>query len=577
MVTMLRLFGFILSSLGWWEMIRKRSDVNIYFIPSLTVAVQVVFLFLSGLLNLLREGAAVLFLLGLLFLLVSAFENKRFSVSFLRNYYDPGFLYLGVISVAMGFFLKGRIFTHQDNFSHWALVVKTMLMNNRFPTFMDPLIKYQEYPLGSSAFIYYFAKIIAPSESVQMLGQVYMMLVCILPLFAFLKKNKISGFLIILSATNFFLTYNIAVTDLLVDSLLPLVGICGILFTVMCCEKEDDVLSLIFAACYAVQMVQIKNSGLFFAVPLCIWILFHRRKRSIYVWLASVAAPLFSVMLWHKHCDYVFKSAEKSRHALTLSNFKEEFFQKSAEDITAIAKDMIVYSAKWKDFWAAMALLAVLGVFIAVFAKENMDLFKKIFLISVATYVIYQVGMLGMYIFSMPLVEAVNLAGIARYNKTILMVIMYMYAVLALKTVSSLELKRAVPLVFSHVVLPASFCLLLFLSTGKVRFVLTDTGSHSDKERLWLEAAIEEYDIPKGESYCYLIPKQDYGYMRFLSKYLLMSNSNEAVLPGEEASLDETKAKYIFVYDTGNEAAKAWILENYPEQADETVIVRNEE
>ena len=157
MVTMLRLFGFILSSLGWWEMIRKRSDVNIYFIPSLTVAVQVVFLFLSGLLNLLREGAAVLFLLGLLFLLVSAFENKRFSVSFLRNYYDPGFLYLGVISVAMGFFLKGRIFTHQDNFSHWALVVKTMLMNNRFPTFMDPLIKYQEYPLGSSAFIYYFA------------------------------------------------------------------------------------------------------------------------------------------------------------------------------------------------------------------------------------------------------------------------------------------------------------------------------------------------------------------------------------------------------------------------------------
>ena len=80
---------------------------------------------------------------------------------------------------------------------------------------MDPLIKYQEYPLGSSAFIYYFAKIIAPSESVQMLGQDYMMLVCILQLFAFLKKNKISGFLIILSATNFFLTYNL--TDLFAD------------------------------------------------------------------------------------------------------------------------------------------------------------------------------------------------------------------------------------------------------------------------------------------------------------------------------------------------------------------------
>ena len=71
MIKILRLFAFVLSSMGWWEIIRKRSNINIYFIPGLTIALQVTVLFLCGLFNLLKEGTIALFLLGLLFLFLA--------------------------------------------------------------------------------------------------------------------------------------------------------------------------------------------------------------------------------------------------------------------------------------------------------------------------------------------------------------------------------------------------------------------------------------------------------------------------------------------------------------------------
>ncbi len=47
MIAILKLFGFALSTIGWWERIRNRSsDISIYFVPSLTIALQVIVLLL---------------------------------------------------------------------------------------------------------------------------------------------------------------------------------------------------------------------------------------------------------------------------------------------------------------------------------------------------------------------------------------------------------------------------------------------------------------------------------------------------------------------------------------------------
>ena len=60
MTTVFRLLLFVLSNLGMWELLRRKTKIDSCFFPSLTIALQVAFLFVAGILNLLKEAAAVL-------------------------------------------------------------------------------------------------------------------------------------------------------------------------------------------------------------------------------------------------------------------------------------------------------------------------------------------------------------------------------------------------------------------------------------------------------------------------------------------------------------------------------------
>lgn len=57
-----RLIIFFCSCMGYWEFFRRKTKVNIYFLPVLTVAVQVSILFAAGLLNILAEISFLLIL-----------------------------------------------------------------------------------------------------------------------------------------------------------------------------------------------------------------------------------------------------------------------------------------------------------------------------------------------------------------------------------------------------------------------------------------------------------------------------------------------------------------------------------
>ena len=246
-MAILRLILFAFSTLGTFELIRfvSRDKVNIYFLPSLTIAFQVSFLFIAGLLNFLRYATLFLYLLGFAFLVFRIVKAK--GVSFIKSYLNAGYIVLALWLVVLAIYLKGKIFAHYDNFSHWALVVRQMLQTNRYPNFQDVIIGFQEYPLGSSTYIYYFAKLVSPSESVQMLAQAYMLLCAMLPLFYFARKNQILNAVCVISFMNYIMLYDIKVTDLLVDTLLPLVAVCALLFVYIHC-KDGEKISLYFSA-----------------------------------------------------------------------------------------------------------------------------------------------------------------------------------------------------------------------------------------------------------------------------------------------------------------------------------------
>lgn len=84
-----------------------------------------------------------------------------------------------------------------------------------------------------------------------------------------------------LGFTNFFFVYNITVTNLLVDTLLPIVGMCALLYVRMYCDGETkDRTALCLSAAYLTQIIQIKNSGIYFVLIAVIWILWKGYKRK---------------------------------------------------------------------------------------------------------------------------------------------------------------------------------------------------------------------------------------------------------------------------------------------------------
>ena len=78
---LVRLCLFGISSLGTFELLRKVcwDKIGIYFLPSLTIAIQVTALFLAGLLNFLPEMTMCLYIIGFSGFIYSLCKEKTFS------------------------------------------------------------------------------------------------------------------------------------------------------------------------------------------------------------------------------------------------------------------------------------------------------------------------------------------------------------------------------------------------------------------------------------------------------------------------------------------------------------------
>lgn len=573
-MAVVRIIMFAISTLGTLEWLRMESKdrISIYFLPSLAIAIQTTVLFLAGLLNLLSEMTYLLFVIGLVGIIYSIYKNR--GMLFLKNYMNTGYVCMLLVMTIMLLFVRGKIFTHYDNFSHWALVVKQMLRVNRYPNFEDTLIMFQEYPLGSATYIYYFAKLISTSESIQMLAQIYIMAAAILPLFIFVKKNRILSAIAMVSFTNFVFVYNITITNLLVDTVLPIVGMCGLLFAYLYCRKKCGKLEFVYLAFYMVQVVQIKNSGMFFVVLIdALIFVYGWKNRQCIISLLSGIMPFVSLILWQKHCKYLFSSAATSKHAMTMENYSAVLEGKTSEDIREICVSLFKFATTWKDVWLTVVVCVLIGIGIWAVKANIWKIYIRICCFSFVMYAIYQLGMLAMYVFSMPLYEAIVLAAATRYTKTVLLAVLYLEMIPTLEILSEMKLYR-----FREIITTIGLCMslfvFLFFSFGKIKLAVQYTDDPT--ERKWLEQAKNEYNVPNGSSYCVLIPKKDAGYAGFLGKYICQSNSVSARVIESEEDIDNVTAKYIFVYDQGNEITNEWIKNYYPDQYGNDVIMQKE-
>ncbi len=562
---------FILSTIGFWELIRRVFDIKACYIPSVTVAAQVSLLFFAGLLNLLPEMVICLFFLGFLGLGISIADY--YGLGFLNHYREQSFLFLLLGMLLVTICVHGKLFSHYDNFTHWALVVRRMLETNRFPNFMDSIIGFKDYPLGSSVYIYFFCKLTNETENVQMLAQAYMMLICLMPLFYYANKDYITNLILIFTAANFFLVFCIPVSDLLVDTLLALVAATGVVYTVKY-EKSDKRIQYIPILLFLIQLLQIKNSGIYFAVIILLLILIGTKRSVNRNWcILSGIVPFFTVLLWHKHVTYVFQNVGQAKHAMSPGRYKEIFGEKTISEIRTILLLLIKQSITWKPVIMTAGLIVIVGIVVWVLKKEKSVEYIKIAFVLLISYIGYQIGMFGMYLFSMPKEEALRLAGFDRYTKTFLVFAIYLCLMEMLRIFSNSNnnIRQYRWIAFSFMLMIVFH---MQISLGSVKTIFNN-GRYEEqvRERLWIEKMKVIYSIPEEASYTILIPESDAGYSHYLGKYVFCTDNVHSIVSANSEVMNQIKDRYVLIYDEENEAVKNWIADKYPEQSGNDILV----
>ena len=569
-VKIIKLGLLMLSNLGYWEFFRSKSKLNVYFLPAFTIAAQFLVLFTAGLTNLLAEGAYAIYFLGLALFLAALGREKGALLKPYRNW-GYGFLALGLVILFVS--VKGQLFSWQDSFTHWGLVVKNMLSTDGFPNFADEVITFQSYPLGSAAYLYYFCKMTGESEYVQMLAQGFMMLCMMLPLFAYVRKNHLVCTVLLALMPNFLLCYNTPVTELLVDTLLPLTGMAAALFLYHECLTREAPVSQYYAIPLLCLTVQVKSSGFFFLAAAAVLLPAFRKKdkKDLLTKAAVIAAPLAVHFLWNRHCDYVFARAASSKHALTADYLSATFADKSPEDIPVILQGVAEYAVTRQELLWLLAWLAVLGVLTWLLAGAMKKHYLRLLAGIAGIYAVYTLGMMGMYLFSMPRYAALTFNCIDRYMRTIDTAIYYVLAYYAVRLVSAVENKRLNAAV--------SACAVLLMlgswrgNLGGFSNVLELRNKKPNADRAAFENLLEEYGVAKGCSYLICKPEGYPDYVYFLCKYLMDSPVLEQIVVTEESQLDMAgDYEFLILFDDDNPVIEAWVREHYPEKAGEKAI-----
>lgn len=516
-----RLGILLVSVLGWLAYLQRK--VRVEFALGILLTGIGSLMFAAGILHILREAAWLVFFGGLWLTVreIRAVPDKKAGLrSFLAGFCTPGMAFFALMAVLFMLLLFLNEFTHYDNFSHWGVAAKVISQKDMFPNSADTNVTFTSYPLGSAAFIYFITEIAgAAPEWLQMWAQAILMAGILVSLFAFG-----SGLICALTAGAgivMLLCGNTAFVDLLVDTLLPVIAVGGMALCIYYKEELAD--KIWFVIPYVVFLTSVKNSGTLFAILILLYALavVPKTRDNGKKLFALALSPVATIFFWNRHVEQVFEGGAVSKHAMRVDNFQQVLADKTPQDLVAIAE------AFWRETVASYEIVIYLLLMSCAILLMRKYVLKKdcreqcqILLLTAVFCVVYQIGLLGMYILSMPLEEALPMYGYGRYHSTVVifaagMVLMAM--IRELREYSDLRYGIAVAAVL------AGFTLLQTMSVVNPNFGYYSRQNLENTERAKFDRLIEDYGLWPEDSYLILVSEErnDAGYLHWMSYYLL--------------------------------------------------------
>lgn len=434
MITLQLFTGVLLvvSCLGYMMLVRKAFALSWEFVPVFVFSSIACIVFLGGLAGQLFTVSIAVLVAGVIAFVACAVSGLRLRqkgiVRLSLTIFHVSFL-AGSLTFLLALFRDK--FTHYDNFSHWAIVLKVMLSTDAFPMPDSDLIDFKNYPLGVSSFLYYICRFAGHSQSVMLLAQGLLIFACFLAMFGVVSEKKrflLYAFLGLGFSTLSLFNLTIRINNLLVDFLLPIYTLA--IFAIVYHYRKD-----IPRACMAVLplaglLAVMKSTGLVFAA---IGLLF-----LVYMWLATRAAPRFwkhglavvgslcGALLpyfgWSRRMATVFRGID-NKFDVSVSRLQQMEMGKTPEQmqeiISLFLKSSFDLTTRPALGIVSFELATIIASLIAgIGLKKKWNLWKALLALKLVL-VLYYAGILGLYLYSMPLDEAIWLAGFERYASSI--------------------------------------------------------------------------------------------------------------------------------------------------------------
>lgn len=420
-MTLLIQIGFIISIFGFLLWTKKTLDVSFQFIPVFVLSLITVVIYFGGIFNILYPVACLVYVIGiLLFIWFGIIKHEENRYEF--HLFDVCFL---VGTIPFLFLLLNEHLMHYDNFTHWALIVKTLYINNAFPT-SNTMIEFTNYPIGTSSLLYYFSRFLGYSDGILLFAQGLLIFSIFYAIFGAIERPKC--FLLVatlglgLSTLSFF-NLTIRINNLLVDFILPILTLAC--FAIIDRYKDDLRKQLILLLPLQALLLIVKTTGIiYFMIIIVAWMMnaikndVLKNKKDVFASFSTMGLSLSTYILWNYHVSTVFSGVQNKFSSSSLAS-------KSSEDVATIVNHFIqssldLSSRPFLGFLFGNLVIIILYFLIKIIFKDKWkDLLKSLFLLDFMV-VLYYVGILGLYLFSMPLDEALTLAGFERYVSSII-------------------------------------------------------------------------------------------------------------------------------------------------------------
>lgn len=560
---------FLASMWGWLFIVYRKGKIPILFVPVVTSVGISLLLYAGALTGMLNPSSWLVVGAGLLgfgfFIKNVAEKNVSFPAPTLFSVcFGSGILIFTVLTL-------GFRFEHYDNFSHWAMIVKSMLITDQLPDAGNELVTFKNYPPGCAVFIYYVCKFLGNAQGVMLLAQNSILFSCFLAVFGIIKEKQrflLYSFLGMGCSLLSYLNLTIRINNLLVDFLLPLLAMAAIAFVY---QSRDSLwkTSLCTALILGFTCI-VKNTGIVFAgFVLAYYIWNIGKKKGIAAWIKAVTVcmtvclALIPYAVWNLYVRCRFSGIEQK---FQLAFGKQESLAVSKEQYGQITEEFVkaAFSISNRAILAFFlcniaAVLAVL--FVRIFLKKQWELGRVLVVVDLMA-ILYHIGILGLYLFSMPEEEAVRLAGFDRYACSIMVLaagLLFMQATIDMEHSFAVRIEGngtyrafsspAAKLRYQYMVLATMMIGVNFLYSeingllyiqsnysqslaGRMETLAGDRWQEEEDQRKYFVAASDrEGQVSNGEVY-------------YVSRYFLNAPNVEVTERLDAGNMDEIKKEY---------------------------------